>query len=64
MQYLDRYFDYFEYSFWRRPWSVSRLWSHRACEEFFLQGDRERELGLPVTPAFDRFNITVAKVGI
>ena len=47
-----------------RPWSVSRLWSHRACEEFFLQGDRERELGLPVTPAFDRFNITVAKVGM
>ena len=43
---------------------MSRLWSHRACEEFFLQGDRERELGLPVTPAFDRFNITVAKVGM
>ena len=39
------------------------MWSHRACEEFFLQGDRERELGLAVTPAFDRFNITVAKVG-
>ena len=41
---------------------MSRVWSHRACEEFFLQGDRERELGLEVTPAFDRFAISVAKV--
>ena len=41
---------------------MSRVWSHRACEEFFLQGDRERELGLEVTPAFDRFAVSVAKV--
>ncbi len=45
-----------------RTWNVSRLWSHRACEEFFRQGDRERELKMPLTPICDRFNITVAKV--
>ena len=45
-----------------RSWNISRLWSYRACEEFFRQGDKERELGLPVTPFCDRFNISVAKV--
>lgn len=45
-----------------RPWNISRLWSYRACEEFFRQGDKERELGLNVTPFCDRFNMSVAKV--
>jgi hypothetical protein len=48
-----------------RAWPVSRLWSLRACEEFFRQGDRERDLGMPVvTPICDRFNVTVAKVQV
>ena len=47
-----------------RTWNVSRLWSLRACEEFFRQGDLERELGLPLTPICDRFNVTVAKVQV
>ena len=45
-----------------RTWNISRLWSYRACEEFYRQGDRERELNLPVTPLFDRNAISVAKV--
>ena len=45
-----------------RNWNISRLWSIRACEEFYRQGDRERELDLPVTPFCDRSNISVAKV--
>ena len=45
-----------------RSWNISRLWSYRACEEFFRQGDRERELGLPVTQICDRQNISIAKV--
>ena len=45
-----------------RTWNISRLWSYRACEEFYRQGDRERELNLPVTPFFDRNGISVAKV--
>lgn len=47
-----------------RAWNVSRLWSLRACEEFFRQGDRERDLGMLVTPICDRFNVTVAKVQV
>ncbi len=45
-----------------RPWSVCRLWSHRASEEFFRQGDREKELGLEVSNLCDRTEMTVAKV--
>lgn len=45
-----------------RTWNISRLWSYRACEEFFRQGDRERELGFAVTPFCDRFNMSVPKV--
>ena len=45
-----------------RSWNISRLWSYRACEEFFRQGDRERELGLPITQICDRQNISIAKV--
>ena len=47
-----------------RTWNVSKLWSLRACEEFFRQGDLERELGLGLTPICDRFNVTVAKVQV
>lgn len=47
-----------------RSWPVSRVWSLRACEEFFRQGDRERDLGLSITPICDRFNVTVAKVQV
>jgi len=47
-----------------RTWPVSRLWSLRACEEFFRQGDSERDLGLLLTPICDRFNVTVAKVQV
>jgi hypothetical protein len=45
-----------------RTWNISRLWSYRACEEFYRQGDRERELNLPVTNLCDRNGISVAKV--
>ena len=47
-----------------RDWNVSKLWSLRACEEFFRQGDVERELGFGLTPICDRFNVTVAKVQV
>ena len=47
-----------------RTWNISRLWSYRACEEFYRQGDRESELNLPVTPICDRNGISVAKVRI
>mgnify|MGYP003686120907 CR=1 FL=1 len=36
-----------------KPSSAVR-WSRRIAEEFFLQGERERELGLRVSDGFDR----------
>lgn len=37
-----------------KPLVIAKQWTQRVVEEFFQQGDRERELGLPVTNFFDR----------
>lgn len=29
-----------------RPWDISRKWSMKVCEEFFRQGDYERQVGV------------------
>ncbi|XP_044006194.1 uncharacterized protein LOC122851187 isoform X2 [Aphidius gifuensis] len=45
-----------------RPWDISRKWSYKVCEEFFRQGDYERQLNLPVTPLCDRQTISIPKI--
>ncbi len=40
---------------------VHRRWLGALEEEFFRQGDRERELGLPISPLFDRAKQGVSK---
>lgn len=45
-----------------RPWSVCKKWSQRVCDEFFKQGDSERELSLPVSSLCDRFKDTIPKI--
>nr|XP_006823275.1 PREDICTED: cGMP-specific 3',5'-cyclic phosphodiesterase-like [Saccoglossus kowalevskii] len=45
-----------------RAWETSRKWSQRVCEEFFQQGDCERQLNLPITTNCDRNATTVAKI--
>ncbi|KAK7068669.1 cAMP-specific 3',5'-cyclic phosphodiesterase 7B [Halocaridina rubra] len=45
-----------------RPWDISRKWSHKICDEFYRQGDYERQLNLPVTSACDRYGMSVAKI--
>ena len=45
-----------------RPWDLSEKWSHQVCDEFFRQGDYERQLGLNVTALCDRMNTSVAKI--
>jgi hypothetical protein len=37
-----------------KPWRVSKAWSDLVLEEFFMQGDREQQLGLPISPNMDR----------
>jgi len=45
-----------------RPWDISKKWSLKVCEEFFRQGDFERQLNLPVTSLCDRQSTTVPKI--
>uniref|UniRef100_A0ABD2WFE4 Phosphodiesterase n=1 Tax=Trichogramma kaykai TaxID=54128 RepID=A0ABD2WFE4_9HYME len=45
-----------------RPWDVQRKWAHKVCEEFFRQGDYERQLNLPVTAVCDRHNTSIPKI--
>lgn len=45
-----------------RPWEISKRWSYQVCQEFYRQGDYERQLNLPVTPLCDRTKTTVAKI--
>jgi cAMP-specific phosphodiesterase len=37
-----------------KPFDVSRLWAISVTEEFYQQGDKEREQGVEVNPMFDR----------
>ena len=37
-----------------KPDPMCKLWTDRCLEEFFLQGDKERELGVPISPNCDR----------
>uniref|UniRef100_A0A8D8SCE0 Phosphodiesterase n=2 Tax=Cacopsylla melanoneura TaxID=428564 RepID=A0A8D8SCE0_9HEMI len=45
-----------------RPWEVSKKWSQKVCEEFFRQGDYERQLNLPVTSLCDRYSTSIPKI--
>lgn len=45
-----------------RPWDVSKKWSQKVCEEFFRQGDFERQLNLPITSLCDRYTTSVPKI--
>ena len=40
---------------------IHNKWSSKIVEEFYLQGDEERTLGLPVSPFMDRKNPNVAR---
>jgi hypothetical protein len=38
-----------------KPAAVARRWALRVTDEFFLQGDAERAMGMEVSPICDRF---------
>ncbi|XP_021345883.1 calcium/calmodulin-dependent 3',5'-cyclic nucleotide phosphodiesterase 1-like isoform X2 [Mizuhopecten yessoensis] len=44
-----------------KDWSIHQRWTELLLEEFFRQGDREKELGLPFSPLCDRTSTLVAE---
>ena len=44
-----------------KRWDLSAEWSCRVMEEFFRQGEREAELGMPVSAFMDRQKTDIAK---
>lgn len=45
-----------------RSWKISQKWSEQICNEFYRQGDFERQLNLPITPICDRTTMTIPKI--
>ena len=44
-----------------KPLDIYRQWVDRIMEEIFRQGDREREIGMEISPMCDRYNATIEK---
>jgi hypothetical protein len=42
-----------------KPFSVCKEWALRVMDEFFSQGDREHELGIPMQPLNDRSKVNI-----
>ena len=44
-----------------KPLPLYCRWCDRIMEEFFQQGDKEKEVGLDISPMCDRNNSTIEK---
>lgn len=44
-----------------KPWELTHKWTELLFEEFFKQGDKEREMGLKISDLMDRTNTNIAK---
>lgn len=47
-----------------RPWPICLGWSNLVCEEFFRQGEAEKEHGLKVSPNMDRNQVSQTTIGL
>lgn len=44
-----------------RTWKVYHKWAHKVLDEFFMQGDKERDMGLKISPLCDRHTVSFSK---
>ncbi|EAR99060.2 3'5'-cyclic nucleotide phosphodiesterase family protein (macronuclear) [Tetrahymena thermophila SB210] len=44
-----------------KPWEICRQWTFKVLDEFWNQGDLERQSGLPITYLCDRFTTNTSK---
>lgn len=44
-----------------RPWEICKVWTDLVTQEFFNQGDKERDLGLPISNLCDRYFVNIPK---
>ena len=44
-----------------KPWEIHHKWTSLLMEEFFRQGEMEKDLGLSFSPLCDRENTLVAE---
>ena len=44
-----------------KPWHICQYWTDLLFVEFFMQGDMERERGLPISQFMDRHTTNIAK---
>jgi hypothetical protein len=44
-----------------KPLELYRQWNQRILEEYWRQGDQEKERGLDISPMCDRKNVTIEK---
>lgn len=43
-----------------RPPAVAGMWARAVYREFFRQADLEHDMGLPLTPVFQRENVVIS----
>ena len=44
-----------------KPWHLTLKWTELLFEEFFIQGDKERDKGLKITDLMDRTTVNIAR---
>nr|CCA15424.1 PhosphoDiEsterase family member (pde1) putative [Albugo laibachii Nc14] len=47
-----------------KPRETMLRWTHRVIEEFFVQGDMEKQLNMPISPFMDRETIVLKKMQV
>eukprot|EP00727_Mastigamoeba_balamuthi_P006847 m51a1_g2783 hypothetical protein (1065) ;mRNA; r:10707-15197 len=45
-----------------RSWDTYSKWTAQICHEFFLQGEQEKKLGMPVSPFMDKETTSIPKM--